>query len=36
MTEDWRNSIDNKEVVAAVAVDLSQRHPTSIFGKSLF
>ena len=29
MTEDWRNSIDNKEAVAAVAVDLSkavQRH----------
>ena len=24
MTEDWRNSIDNKEAVAAVAVDLSK------------
>ena len=23
MTEDWRNGIDNKEAVAAVAVDLS-------------
>ena len=24
MTEDWRNSIGNKEAVAAVAVDLSK------------
>ena len=24
MTEDWRNSIDNKEAVAAVTVDLSK------------
>ena len=24
MTEDWRNGIDNKEAVAAVAVDLSK------------
>ena len=24
MTEDWRNSIDNKEAVAAVAVDFSK------------
>ena len=24
MTKDWRNSIDNKEAVAAVAVDLSK------------
>ena len=24
MTEDWRNSIDNKEAVAAVALDLSK------------
>ena len=24
MTEDWRNSIDNKEAVAAVAVDLGK------------
>ena len=24
MTEDWRNSIDNREAVAAVAVDLSK------------
>ena len=24
MTEDWRNSIDNKEAVVAVAVDLSK------------
>ena len=24
MTEDWRNSIDNSEAVAAVAVDLSK------------
>ena len=24
MTEDWTNSIDNKEAVAAVAVDLSK------------
>lgn len=23
MTEDWKNSIDNREAVAAVAVDLS-------------
>ena len=25
MTEDWRNSIDNREAVAAVAVDLSRK-----------
>ena len=24
MTEDWKNSIDNREAVAAVAVDLSK------------
>ena len=24
MTEDWKNSIDNKEAIAAVAVDLSK------------
>ena len=24
MTKDWRNSIDNREAVAAVAVDLSK------------
>ena len=24
MTEDWRNSVDNKEAVAAVAVDLGK------------
>ena len=28
MTEDWRNSIDNKEAVAAVAVDLSKAFDT--------
>ena len=28
MTEDWRNSIDNKEAVAAVALDLSEAFDT--------